>query len=348
MNRRIYVIGNFGYYSNDLNGQTMRTRTVFESLKKYMYKVKYDIKYKDTSIKNTSLKGLISNFKDLYNIFVSEKIILMPAYRAIKFLTPFFYYISLILRKDIHFIAIGGWLAEFLENNESYIKYFRIMKNIYVQTESLKISLENKFNLENVVYFPNFRSYEPRGLKISGIKEVNRIVFFSRVIKEKGIELAIKATNEVNKRFNTNIELHIYGPIGEDYKDQFKSIMRSYSNIYYKGVLEPDHILSELSKYDFMIFPTYYKGEGFPGAILDGLTAGVPVVCTDWKYNSEIIKNGYTGLLFENKSIEDLIRKMETLIKDTKLINKMKQNCISESNKYSETNVIEILLEKLK
>jgi glycosyltransferase involved in cell wall biosynthesis len=47
-----------------------------------------------------------------------------------------------------------------------------------------------------------------------------------------------------------------------------------------------------LRDYFALLFPIYYIGEGFAGTAIDAFSAGVPVIASDWKYNSEVIKEG--------------------------------------------------------
>ncbi|MCC5912476.1 MAG: glycosyltransferase family 4 protein [Clostridiaceae bacterium] len=343
MKKKVFILGNFGYWTNKLNGQSMRTRTVYEALKK---NDGFNIKYTDTSVRGKKIEILSNYLRGLFKWVTSKYIILLPAQKAIKFTLPFFCYFNILFRKSIHFIAIGGWLSEFLQNNQAYVKYFKNVNFIYVQTKSLKKRLE-EFGLENVVYFPNFRLYKNNDIKLEDIKTIKKAVFFSRVTKDKGVEIAIKAINKINKDLDANIQLHVYGPIEDNYIIEFEQIINQSRNIYYNGVLDPDVIISTLSLYDFLIFPTYYEGEGFPGAILDAMTSGVPIVASDWKYNSEVLKDGHTGLLFKSKDIEDLIKKMKYLIENPKILNQMKKECILESEKYKDQKVVSILLKNL-
>ena len=114
--------------------------------------------------------------------------------------------------------------------------------------------------------------------------------------------------------------------------------------------LEPkgNTIYKVLSKYDLMVFPTYYQGEGFAGAILDSYISGVPVIASDWRYNSEIIKEGETGKLFISQDIDDLTDKLEFLINNPDLIYKMKRNCLEEAKKYNADILINEFIKDLK
>lgn len=341
---KILVIGNFGYYSDNLNGQTMKTRTIYEGLLKYTSNK--EINYFDTSEEGKIISKMIHIWRLIFLTFKSNTIILMPAQKAIKFLTPLYFLICKLTNKKVKMVAIGGWLADFLTNNEMYIKFLDQFDEIYVELSSLKQKLE-KFGLNNVVHFPNFRIYEENKICINKTNEVQEVVFFSRVTKEKGIELAVSAINNINRKYDKNIKLHVYGPVSEEYKNQFVKLAEENKNILYKGIISPNEILSVLSQYDLMIFPTYYPGEGFPGAILDALTAGVPIVASDWKYNSEILVDGYTGLLVTAKDQKDLTNALENLIPNTSLINKMKKNCIAESKKYHASEIMPILIENI-
>lgn len=341
MKSKILVIGNFGYQSNNLNGQTVRTRTIYETLVRYLPKNKYKCFYIDTSKKSKLFKKIKQIFRVLIKYITSKTIILLPAQRAIKTIVPIMYLSNKLFNKHIHFIAIGGWLEDFLNRNNDYIKFFKSFNNIFVQTKSLKRKLD-ELGLTNVTYLPNYRIYEKEVNNVNNLESIENIVFFSRVTPTKGIEIAIEAINRI-----PNVKLYVFGPVDNKYKDKFNKLLEEYPKIIYKGVIEPNKILETLSKFDLLIFPTFYEGEGFPGTILDSMTAGVPIIASNWKYNPEILEEGYTGLLFENRNIDELVNKVEFLKNNIEIVNKMKVNCIKESKKYHVDNISKILLSKI-
>lgn len=343
---KILIVGNFGYSSNKFNGQTIRTQSVYEILKKMQKIYKFTVSYIDTSNndnKNTRIRNYIDS---ICKYFSSHVVIVLPAQRAVKFMLPVLFYMNYLLNKDVHFVAIGGWIADFIEDNKKYIKYVQSFRGIYVQTNSLKQRLE-KDGLNNVFYFPNFRVYKDDYVNLCQVETVKEIVFYSRVTEEKGIKIAIDAIGQVNKNCGKSIKLSIYGPVEEAYKNRFEQLMIGQENVSYKGILMPNRVLQTLSTYDLLVFPTHYEGEGFPGTILDSMSAGLPIVASNWKYNSEILIDGYTGILFESKNTEDLIEKITMLINNVELINKMKKNCILESEKYKDSNVILTLINNI-
>lgn len=345
MKKKIFLIGNFGFGSNRLNGQIVRTRTIYETLKKYMKpNNNTQVRYMDTSIKGGIITKLIIYLKAMIEYIRANSVVLLPAQRAIKFLVPAIVFLNYFFKKKLHFVAIGGWLEDFLLENANYIKYFKGFAFVYVQTVSLKGKLET-LGITNVVHLPNYRLYNQQ-IRINRVEQVRNIVFFSRVTPKKGVNIAIESIETINKLYGYNLKIDIIGPIDDLYKDEFRKIINNNENTNYLGVLDPTDILDAISKYDLLIFPTFYEGEGFPGTILDSMTAGVPIVASDWKYNSEVLCDGYTGLLFETKNIDDLIDKIVYLVNNTEKLNEMKENCIEESKKYSADSVAKILIDR--
>jgi len=112
----------------------------------------------------------------------------------------------------------------------------------------------------------------------------NRIVYLSRVDRIKNIELFLEAVRDVDEE----ILLDIYGPItGSKYWEDISVLIENMPKnilVSYKGEVRPDHVLSVLKDYDYFVLPS--KGENFGHAIMDALSAGLPVLISDktpWK-----------------------------------------------------------------
>ena len=71
-----------------------------------------------------------------------------------------------------------------------------------------------------------------------------------------------------------------------------------------------------LSSYHVMLFPTYWKGEGFPGVLIDAFISGLPVIATDWAYNKEIVNHGETGFIIPTRDSEALTKVANNCIKN--------------------------------
>lgn len=114
--------------------------------------------------------------------------------------------------------------------------------------------------------------------------EITRFANVGRISIEKGTLKMINAFTSVKGIVN----LDIYGPIyDESYwnrcQDAIKSLPQNVT-VKYKGSVESDLIPTILKDYDFFILLS--EGENFGHAILEGLTAGCPVIIskkTPWQ-----------------------------------------------------------------
>lgn len=173
---------------------------------------------------------------------------------------------------------------------------------------------------------------------------------FSRVMREKGIEDAVHAVEAVNEYFGRTIyTLDIYGQVDfsqTEWFDELKSKFPSY--VKYGGLVPFDKSVEVLKNYFALLFPTYYEGEGFAGTLIDALAAGVPVIASDWRYNSEIVTNGVTGKIHKAQSERSLKEALMWSYKNQNLWNSMKSNCIKLAYQYLPEKAIDILVNQIK
>jgi glycosyltransferase involved in cell wall biosynthesis len=192
--------------------------------------------------------------------------------------------------------------------------------------------------LVNVRVLPNFRKFDEGRQKLYAPTTIPlKLVFYSRVVEEKGIELAIESVQQLNRDrdWKVKVVLDIYGPVAASYNERFFQILGLAQNATYKGVLNPDHAPDTLQRYDLMIFPTFYEGEGFPGALVDASIAGLPVIASDWKYNREVLVDGLTGVLCKPHAVEDIVRALQQFIANPASIATMRRHCLERASLYN-------------
>ncbi len=68
---------------------------------------------------------------------------------------------------------------------------------------------------------------------------------------------------------------------------------------------------------DIFIFPS--KREGLSVALMEAMSSGLPVVCSDIRGNRDLVENGKNGFLIKQNSLEDYIEKIKILIDDSEL-----------------------------
>lgn len=329
--KKVCVIGHFAYGKNYLDGQTVKTKIVTKELKQQLGKD--EVMTIDTHGGSKKILKLL--FQLPYVMKKVENIIIMPAHNGIKFFAPLLAFFNNFFHIKLHYVVIGGWLPEFLESRKELQNSLKKFNGIYVETNTMKNNLE-KLGFKNVYILPNCK--ELNILKedelIYATSKPFKLCTFSRVMKEKGIEDAVNAVEEINKQYGETIfTLDIYGQVDPSQVEWFENLKKKFSNdIKYKGLVPFDQSTNVLKEYYALLFPTYYEGEGFAGTLIDAMAAGVPVIASNWRYNKEIVINNKTGLLIENS--ETLFEKLDYIMKNIGLINDMKKCCIKEAKKY--------------
>ncbi|HGN1279168.1 glycosyltransferase family 4 protein [Proteus mirabilis] len=330
---RAIQIGNFGGNKEQIDGQTIKTNLFFNLVEKHYSNVlKIDI------YKYNTIQFLLLFIKLPFFILRAEVIFIGLGKKGMTTLAPWCIILSNILKKEINYYVIGGWVYTLLNEKKWLIKYFKNFNKILVELPSM-INSGSKFGLYNIEYFPNFRKID-NTLFIKKTKKNNlSIFFFSRVIKEKGILILLEAIDKINKE-KLNINLTIFGPI---YEESIKKEIKKRKNVIYLGILDPfSNILYEtLNQYDLMIFPTFYNGEGFPGAIVDSFLSATPVIASNWKYNSEIIKDHYNGRIINN-DCNTLCETLKYYYYNPNELDILKKNAQASSINYSYNKASEI------
>lgn len=138
-----------------------------------------------------------------------------------------------------------------------------------------------------------------------------------------------------NGRLNGKVKIDFYGQKTDDYYNTYLSRVPYYE---YKGILAPDEVIDRLGEYDVLIFPTHYEGEGCPGILIEALSAGVPIVASDWKYNGEFIINGINGYLCSVSDVSEYERSLISLALNPRLRYNMGMESKRMSQKFSHTH----------
>lgn len=85
-----------------------------------------------------------------------------------------------------------------------------------------------------------------------------------------------------------------------------------------------DDIPDILDLFDVFAFPSHF--EGLPGALLEAMAAGKPIVTTPVDGNSELIKDGRHGIYVSPKEPEQLANGINQLLGDRELANSLGEN----------------------
>jgi glycosyltransferase involved in cell wall biosynthesis len=346
MRSNLLVIGNYGYVNNQIDGQTIKTRNIYKLLKSKEEYIGY-VNYYDTQQFKVSWKYVLKMFIIMIKY---DKIIIIPGFNFMEYIFPAVFIISKIYKISLDIIVVGGWLYKYLQVRKLHTFIVKQVGSIFPQSNILTAKLNCHLNQNNVLTLHNFRMHNH--LPLHSIKKYDnelRIVFMARITREKGIDLIIGLAERI---YNTipfkNIYIDFYGPLF--YKDEEEYLfdeMRKYKNLKYKGLIEPHNVYKTLSKYDVLLLPTRYPGEGFPGSILDAYIAGIPVIVSRWMNLPEFVNHEETGFIFDLDNEQSLYSFVLRLYNDRNLLDRMKNNAMKESKKYSSEFAWQVLEKRI-
>lgn len=339
--KKISIIGHFAYGKDCVNGQTIKTKILSEEIGK---KKNASIRCIDTyNWQHRPINLLFDILKGMGN---SSELLVLLSRNGMKVIFPILYYLKVFYKIKIHHVVIGGCLDELICKNKSWIKYLNSFEGNYIESNVMAEKIKC-LGINNAFYLPNFKKVNIlETIDEKDIKSPFKLCTFSRVTKKKGIEIAISAVIEANEKGEKEYSLDIYGPIEENYKEEFeKLILDSPDFISYKGIVDFNNTSKVLKKYYMLLFPTYFDGEGFPGTIIDAFSSGVPIIASDWHFNKEIVESGKTGYIVPVNNIQSIV---DVLVQaDCEKIIEMKKNCLKKAKYYTPEVALEPLLKQV-
>lgn len=189
--------------------------------------------------------------------------------------------------------------------------------------------LENKTVIYNPLFFPITDNYEKRGKRIITIGDLCRW-------HVKGFDLLIQAWSKI-------------APLYPDWKLQFvgatdnnpiTEMVKSYGLENQSDFLgwtdEIDKVLQTKS-----IYVLSSRHEGCPNSLIEAMSQGCACVAFDCKTGpNEIITDGVSGLLAQNGDIDDLAAKLQRLIDDEHLRQRLAKGATEEVRRFEKGKIM--------
>ena len=343
---KVGICGHFGIGKELVNGQTDKTKAVYKALAKSLGEE--NITILDTCGWQKNPVKMLNSCRKLLS--ECENVIMMPARKGFKIFPSVFNTLNTVYSRKLHYVVVGGWLADRLKSNPSLIPPIKKLDCVYVELEQMKEEL-NALGIENAVYMPNFRETNalfPEEL-IYSTSEPYRLCTFSRIMRNKGIEEAADAVRYVNNKLGRTVyTLDIFGKVEPEYAERFSELCGEFENyITYRGFIESEASTQELKNCFALLFPTVCEGEGFAGTIVDAFAAGVPVIATDWHYNADIIRHLVDGMVYDSAKPELLGKILLETAKNPDTLNQMKLNCLGRAAHFNADEAVITLIKNL-
>ncbi len=333
------ICGHFGGGLPPAEGQTVKT-VIFSQKLEEIWGSEQVLKLDTYQWRRHSLRLILGSLRLIRKC---QNIIMLPSHNGVKVFIPLFLFLNRFYRKKLQYVIIGAWLPEFLEASPRLRAQMKKLDGLYAETQTMADKL-NAMGISRVHLLPNFKE-----LKIvekpdaSAFQEPFRLCTFSRVIREKGICEAVSAVRQVNEQLGREVyTLDIWGAVASGFQEDFERLEAGFpAFIRYKGCLSYRDTTDTLKEYFAMLFPTRYRGEGIPGAVLDAYAAGLPVLASRFYAAPEIIDHGVTGLLLDFDHItEALIKTLCGLAREPQVLLSMRIACVCRATDFQADRVV--------
>jgi len=241
--------------------------------------------------------------------------------------------ISRIFKKKC-IVFFRGWEDDFEEGIKASSLKLSIFKNTYAKADifivlgklfkeklvGLGVATDKKFYVESTVaddsYMENF-DLEAK-LEQFHSKKVC-FLFISRILKEKGIYIALEAYEKIQERFPAITFEFIIAGDGPDLQEVKEYVSeRDLQGIQFTGYIREEAKANVLTQAHILLFPTNY-GEGLPNCILEGMLYGMPVITREVAAITDIIKPGVNGYITKSLRTADFVDGISQLVENETL-----------------------------
>jgi colanic acid/amylovoran biosynthesis glycosyltransferase len=217
---------------------------------------------------------------------------------------------------------IGENCYSALEDNNAFV--IAPSRHMSDHLESLGISSNR------IIYHTFGTDVEKFHYKEKNKKEKIKFLFTGRIIGLKGLEYSILAFARI-KRIFQDTEFHIVG-FG-DRKNYLKKLIKSLNvkDIYFsKDIVSHETIKKYLHNSDIFLHTSVVdednRNEGVPNSLIEAMSTGMPVITTYHGGNSELVIDGYNGLVVKEKDSEAIYQKMKYIITNPNKWNEFGKN----------------------
>ncbi|MFA4662849.1 glycosyltransferase family 4 protein [Pyrococcus kukulkanii] len=219
----------------------------------------------------------------------------------------------------------------------------KLTSNNVAVSKKTKEDLES-IGVKNVQIIPNGIDFY-KIQKIKPSEEEYDLIFVGRLIKEKNVDILIKAVSLLKEEI-PDIKAVIIGEGPERQKlEMLVQKLKIEKNIEFKGFLNShEDVIAHMKSSKVFVFPTIREGFGI--VVLEANASGIPVVTTNHPMNAakDLITEGKNGFLAKLDPI-DFSEKISFVLHGAK---NMKKSALHVASKYDWDQIVQKYTEYLK
>lgn len=167
-----------------------------------------------------------------------------------------------------------------------------VVPSEYMRKECKAHGIRNVITISNGIDLKRFRP----GKKVLW-KDRTVILYMGRIVREKNLDVVIKASNKVKKKIpNVLFVIVGGGPAEQYYKDSVKT--HGVGDLFlFVGGVQPKDVLQYYHNADVFVFPSMFETQGLSG--IEAMACGLPIAGADYLAIPNIVKTGSNGHLFK-------------------------------------------------
>ena len=139
---------------------------------------------------------------------------------------------------------------------------------------------------------------------------------------QKGHRYLIEAMSYLHQK-NSQLVLLIAGREGNTTQELMTQVKESGLNDQIRFLGHREDIPDLLASADLFVFPSLF--EGLPGAVIEAMALGLPVIASDIPSLREVVENGKNALLVPAASPKELAAAIDELLKDPGRMNRFSE-----------------------
>ena len=322
---KLHVIKEKGLKAIDLP-MSRSGMNIFEELKTLQFLYKLYKKEKPDVVHHVGMKTI------LWGTLAAKFSKVHGAVNAISGLGGFFAddnngLLSKVMPKVLKFSHNRPNLLCIFQNDDDWSLY---VKHGIIKHSQGRFIKGSGVDLKDYCYTP-----EPKEGKI-------KVILTARMIVEKGIFLLTEAAERLRSKYEDNVEFLLVGGLDDHPGAITEQQLKETCDGKYIQWLGYRTDVCDLLKHSHIVaFPSYYM-EGLPKSLIEADAIGRPIITSNSIGCKETVVDGVNGFLIKPKDVDALTEKLDLLISNTELRQKMGR----ESRKYAEKSFdIEVVKE---
>ncbi len=222
---------------------------------------------------------------------------------------PLFWLLTRLVRRPVIYRQFGGSFGETFSQlprwRQALLRATTLASNlVLLQTKGLVHAFDRGDG--KVRWFPTARG-RPKAAHSKQFTHVSsgtlRCAFIGHVRQSKGVLEAVEAVGQID-----GVRLDIYGPL-IDLRPQDIAAPR----VQYFGTLDPQDVAQVMADHDLLLFPSYYKGEGYSGTLVEAALVGLPMIVSRWQSLPEMFSENEAWFV-EPKDVGAIIAVIKSIL----------------------------------